>query len=88
MALIEMFYGDVEHQREPLTNVLNQGLLAAEGKGRSLWSGSDDLRIQFLREGKIYPEWLDRVNPELAAIYKEWVEENRSRIEAVLKITE
>lgn len=88
MALIEMFYGDVERQREPLTNVLNQGLLAAEGKESSVWAGSDDLRIQFLHEGNIYPEWLDRVNPELATIYKEWVEENRSRIEAVLKCTE
>ena len=88
MALIEMFQGDAEAKRQPLLNVLNQGLAAAEGTDSAIWSGSDDLRIQFVHEGKLEPDWLDRVNPELAEIYRGWLEDNRPRIMAVLKKAE
>lgn len=86
MALIEMFEGDTESKRQPLLNVLNQCLGAAEGKEAAIWSGSDDLRIQFTH-GKLEPDWLDQVNPELAAIYRGWLAENRPRIDAILKKT-
>ena len=84
MALIEMFIGDTDEKRERLLNVLNQGLLAAEDREPALWSGSDDLRIQFTRKGELEPDWLNQVNPELAAIYRSWLAENRTRVEAVL----
>ncbi len=82
MALIEMFQDAREPQ--PLLNVLNQGLAAAEGTSPALWSGSDDLCYQFVHEGKLEPDWLDHVNPELAAIYRNWLEQNKPRVLAVL----
>ena len=83
MALIEMFSGNPEVQKPALLNVLNQGLLAAEGKAGPIWSYSDDLRIQF-KDGLDRPDFLDEVDPIFIAIYEEWLDENTARVQAVL----
>lgn len=52
------------------------------------FSGSYDLKIQLTYEGKTEPDWLNKVHPELAAIYREWATTNKPRINAVLEKAE
>jgi hypothetical protein len=85
MALIELFHGNPKTDKERILNVLDRGLAAAEGTAEAIWSGSDDLRRLFTCEGRDRPKFLGDCSPEHQAIYDEWLERNRNRVNAVLK---
>lgn len=88
MSLYESFLKrePTQDNKKAIETILDSGLSMAEEKTSTEWSGSFDL-CRLLKRGSVEPDWLNQnndIHPELVATYRDWIEKNRSRIEAVL----